>query len=442
MRIAFSLDEIVEWSDMAEDLTKVDFFRDSRLTDDPYTFYEALREKCPVTKEEHYGVTMVTGWQEAVDVYNDAETFSSCISVTGPFPGFPVSLEGMEDRDIAELITQHRDEIPFSDQLPTLDPPTHTNHRALLMRLITPKRLKENEDAMWQLADDILDDFLAPGEGEFIKGFAGPFTLRVIADLLGVPEADRPELLERLARGTHGSGLGNADKTLTKTPLEYLYDVFATYVEDRRAEPRDDVLTGLATASFPDGTMPEVGDVVRVATNVFSAGQETTVRLLSTALKVIGDHPEIQAKLREDRSLLGNFIEECLRIESPVKGDFRLSRVPTTVGDQALGAGCTVMVINGAANRDPRRFDDPDTFDPERKNARQHLAFGRGIHSCPGAPLARAETRVGLERLLDRTTDIRISENKHGPADNRNYQYIPTYILRGLTELHLEFDLA
>ena len=247
--------------------------------------------------------------------------------------------------------------------------------------------------------------------------------------------------LKDKARGTHGSGLGNADKTLTKTPLEYLYEVFATYGEERRAEPRDDVLTGLATANFPDGTVPEVGDVVRVATNVFSAGQETTVRLLSTALKVIGDRPDIQARLRADRSLLPNFIEECLRIESPVKGDFRLSRVPTTIGDQALGAGCTVMVINGAANRDPRRFEDPDAFDPERKNARQHLAFGRGIHSCPGAPLARAETRVGLERLLDRTSDIRISERQHGPAGNRRYQYIPTYILRGLTELHLEFDI-
>ncbi len=433
---------------MSEDLTSVDFFRDGRLTDDPYTFYAALRDKCPVTTESHYGVTMVTGWQEAVDVYNDAETFSSCISVTGPFPGFPVPLEG---DDVTELIKEHRDDIPFSDQLPTLDPPTHTNHRALLMRLITPKRLKENEDAMWQLADDILDDFLVPadarsnsgtGEGEFIKGFAGPFTLRVIADLLGVPDQDRPELLERLARGTHGSGLGNADKTLAKTPLEYLYEVFATYVEDRRAQPRDDVLTGLATASFPDGTMPEVGDVVRVATNVFSAGQETTVRLLSTALKVLGDQPDIQQKLRNDRSLLPNFIEECLRIESPVKGDFRLSRTPTTIGDRELGAGCTVMVVNGAANRDPRRFEDPDTFDPERKNARQHLAFGRGIHSCPGAPLARAETRVGLERLLDRTTDIRISEAHHGPAGDRRYQYIPTYILRGLTELHLEFDVA
>jgi cytochrome P450 len=425
---------------MAEDLTAVDFFRDRRLTDDPYVFYEALRSKCPVSREDHYGVTMVTGWQEAVDVYNDAEAFSSCISVTGPFPGFPVSLDGMEDADLTDLILEHRDEIPFSDQLPTLDPPTHTDHRALLMRLITPKRLKENEDAMWQLADEILDDFLAPGHGEFIGEFAGPFTLRAIADLLGVPTEDRPELLERLARGTHGSGLGNADKAMTKTPLEYLYDVFAGYVEQRRAEPRDDVLTGLATAAFPDGSMPEVGDVVRVATNVFSAGQETTVRLLSTALKVIGDKPEVQRRLREDRSLLPNFIEECLRIESPVKGDFRLSRVPTTVGGQALGAGSTVMVINGAANRDPRRFENPDDFDVERKNARQHLAFGRGIHSCPGAPLARAETRIGLERLLDRTSDIRISEAHHGAAGERRYDYVPTYILRGLTELHLEFD--
>jgi len=306
--------------------------------------------------------------------------------------------------------------------------------------MLTPKRLKENEDAMWQIADGMLDDFLAPGEGEFINGFAGPFTLQVIADLLGVPDEDRDELIARLRRGTHGSGLGSTgDKTMAHTPMEYLYEVFADYVEDRRREPRDDVLTGLATATFPDGSTPEVGDVVRVATNVFSAGQETTVRLLGTSLKVIGERADIQQALREDRSLIPNFIEEALRIESPVKGDFRLSRVPTVVGEADLGAGETVMVLNGAANRDPRRFDDPDTFDPARKNARQHLAFGRGIHSCPGAPLARAETRVAIERLLDKTTDIRISESKHGPANARQYKYIPTYILRGLTELHLEF---
>jgi cytochrome P450 len=119
-----------------------------------------------------------------------------------------------------------------------------------------------------------------------------------------------------------------------------------------------------------------------------------------------------------------------------------LSRVPVTVGDVDLSAGTTVMVLAAAANRDPRRFDDPATFDLARKNARQHIAFGRGIHSCPGAPLARAETLVAIERLLDRTSDIRISERVHGPADERRYRYLPTYILRGLAELHLEFTPA
>ncbi|ODR25169.1 cytochrome P450 [Mycolicibacterium porcinum] len=425
---------------MAIDPTGIDFFRDERLVDDPYPFFEALRNKCPVTREDHYNVTMVTGWDEAVQVYNDEETFSSCLSVTGPFPGFPVPLEGCSAEEVTALIDKHRDELPFSDQLPTLDPPTHTDHRSLLMRLITPKRLKENEDAMWQLADEVLDSYLAPGRGEFIKGFAGPFTLLVIADLLGIPDEDREAFVNGIKQNS-GGGIGSTSKeSLSHSPLEFLYGQFSDYVSDRRANPRDDVLTGLAEATFPDGSIPDVGDVARVATNVFSAGQETTVRLLSTALKVLGEQPEIQQRLRADRSLIPNFIEEALRIESPVKGDFRLSRCPVTIGETELNAGTTVMVLNGAANRDPRRFEDPDTFDPARKNARQHLAFGRGIHSCPGAPLARAETRVGIERLLDRTTDIRISEAQHGSDGDRRYNYIPTFILRGLTELHLEFD--
>lgn len=421
------------------DLTAMDFFRDERLVENPYPYFEALRQQCPVAREPHHDVMMVTGWDEAVAVFNDAETFSSCISVTGPFPGFPVPLEG---DDITELIEQHRDELPFSDQLPTLDPPTHTNHRALLMRLITPKRLKENEDAMWMLADRVLDDFLVGGQGEFIKGFAAPFTLFVIADLLGVPDADRDDFVQNLHRHV-GGGLGSTEgESLAHSPLELIYGRFATYIEDRRREPRDDVLTGLATATFPDGSIPDVADVVRVATNVFSAGQETTVRLLGSALKIMAENPDVQQLLRKDRSRIPNFIEETLRLESPVKGDFRLSRVPTAVGGVEMPAGTTVMVLQGAANRDPRRFDEPDRFDPGRKNARQHLAFGRGIHTCPGAPLARAETRVGIERLLDRTADIRICERLHGPADNRHYHYVPTYILRGLTELHLEFDPA
>jgi cytochrome P450 len=419
----------------------MDFFRDDALVADPYPYFEAMREGCPVRREPHHGVVMVTGYEEAVEVFHDSGTFSSCVSVTGPFPGFPVPLEG---DDVTGLIEQHRDELPMSDQLPTLDPPMHTDHRALLMRLITPKRLKENEASMWRLADGLLDEFLAGGEGEFVGGFAGPFTMLVIADLLGVPEQDQDEFARALhgqPRSAGGVGSTGAD-TMAHNPLEFLYERFAAYIEDRRREPRGDVLTGLATATFPDGSVPEVIDVVRVAANLFSAGQETTVRLLGSALMVLAENPDIQRLLRAERDRIPNFIEETLRMESPIKGDFRLSRVPVTVGGVDLPAGTTVMVLNGAANRDPRRFPDPAAFDAARPNARHHLAFGRGIHTCPGAPLARAEARVSIERLLDRTTDIRISDRAHGPAGARRYQYVPTFILRGLTRLHLEFTPA
>ncbi|GAX49425.1 cytochrome P450 [Streptomyces olivochromogenes] len=422
------------------DFEAMNFFRDDGLVADPYPYFEAMRGKCPVQRESHHDVMMVTGYDEAVQVFNDSETFSSCLSVTGPFPGFPVPLEG---DDVSELIELHRAELPFSDQLPTLDPPTHTDHRALLMRLITPRRLKENEAAMWQLADRGLDTFLAPGEGDFISGFAGPFTLRVITDLLGVPDEDREEFVRGLEhRPQADGGVGSTEREMEHTPLEYLYERFASYVEERRREPRDDVLSGLASATFPDGSTPDVADVARVATNLFAAGQETTVRLLSSALKLLVERPGLQRRLREERALIPNFIEEALRMESPIKGDFRLSRVPTTVGGVDIPAGTTVMVLNGAANRDPRHFEEPDTFDPSRANARHHIAFGRGIHTCPGAPLARAEGRVAIERLLDRTADIRLSERVHGPEGERRYHYIPTYILRGLTNLNVEFTLA
>ena len=419
------------------DWEAMDFFRDDALVADPYPYFDALREQGPVRREPHHGVMMVTGYDEAVEVFHDARTFSSCLSVTGPFPGFPVPLEG---DDVTGLIEQHRHELPMSDQLPTLDPPVHTDHRALLMRLITPKRLKENEASMWQLADRLLDEFLAPGEGEFISGFAGPFTLLVIADLLGVPEEDQQEFARSLQHRPRSDGIGIIGEELNHDPLEFLYARFTGYIEDRRREPRQDVLTGLATATFPDGSTPDVADVVRIAANLFSAGQETTVRLLSSALKLIAERPDLQRLLRNEHDRIPNFVEETLRMDSPVKGDFRLARVPTTVGGVDIPAGTTLMVLNGAANRDPRVFPDPDDFDVDRANARAHISFGHGIHTCPGAPLARAEGRVSVERLLDRMSDIRISESEHGPAAARRYEYVPTYILRGLRRLHLEFD--
>ena len=411
----------------------VDFLRARPLYQDPYPYFEYLRERGRVWREPHRGVVMVTGYEEAMAVYNDPATFSSCNTVAGPFADWPVPLEG---DDISDVIERYRDELPFSDQLPSFDPPRHTAHRGLLMRLITPKRLKENEEFMWRLADRQIDEFLARGECEFIHEYANPYTLLVIADLLGVPESDHATFREELQGDRRPTTSGGAP---AHKPLEFLYDRFTTYIEERRREPRDDVMTSLATAPFPDGSLPEVEDVMLIAANLFAAGQETTARLLGTMLRLIGERPELQQRLRDERDRIPNFVEEALRLETPLHAQFRLARVPTTVGGVDLPAGTTVMVLNGAANRDPRQFDDPDELRLDRPNGRQHLGFGFGIHTCAGAPLARAEARVSTERLLDRMADIRISETAHGPAGAHRYEYSPIYLLRGLESLHLEF---
>lgn len=417
-------------------LQSLDFFHDETLIDDPYPVLNQMREAGPVLREPVHGVMIVTGYDEALAVLSDPETFSSCNSVTGPIPGFPVPLEGLDGAEVSALIDAHREQLPFSDQLPSFDPPKHTAHRSLLSRLITPKRLKENEEFMWTLADRVLDPFLAQGGGEFIRQVAGKFALLVVADLLGVPEEDHAELTARL---TGDMALGSTDDTVMEhAPLEYLYTRFTDYIDDRRKAPRDDIMTGMALATFPDGSTPEVIDVVRVAANLFSAGQETTVRLLSTALQLVAEDAELQAALRNSPDKIPNFNEECLRFESPIKGDFRLARATTTLGGVEIPAGTTLMVHLGAANRDPRHFDNPNVFDPDRPNARRHIGFGRGVHSCIGAPLARAEGRVLLERLLARTTAITIDEAEHGPAGARRYDYVPTYVLRGLTDLHVK----
>jgi cytochrome P450 len=327
------------------------------------------------------------------------------------------------------------------EHMVTMDPPDHTRERALLMRLITPKRLKDNEAFMWRLADHQLDEFVADGHCEFISAYTQPFAMLVVADLLGVPESDHQRFREGfgLLKGVGNVGAG-AGGSVGDNPLAWLDEWFAAYIEDRRREPRTDVLTSLALATYPDGSTPPVTSVVRTATFLFAAGQETTARLLAAALKHLAQHPELQDELRDHKDRIPNFLEEVLRVESPVKTDFRLTRRTTTVGDVDIKAGTPVMLLNGAANRDPRRFECPHEFRIDRPNAQAHIAFGRGNHSCPGGPLARAEGRVSLERILARMRNIRLSEEHHGPPGHRRFHYEPTWVLRGLTDVHLEFE--
>jgi cytochrome P450 len=418
------------------DFDEADFFTDESMLEDPYPYFEHLRAQCPLTPLPHHGVVAITGLDEASDIYRDPATFSSCNSVIGPFATFPVPLDG---DDVGEIIDTHRDHLPMHEHMVTMDPPDHTRERALLMRLITPKRLSENEDFMWRLADKQLDELLPLGRCEFISAYSQPFALLVVADLLGVPESEHQRFREGFGLGAPPGELGGGEEQPELNALEWLDGYFATYIEDRRREPRQDVLTDLAVAKYPDGSTPPVTSVVRSATFLFAAGQETTARLLATALKYLAEYPELQDELRVHRERIPDFIEEALRIESPVKADFRLARRNTTIGGVDIAAGTPVMLLNGAANRDPRRFECPAEFRIDRPNTKEHIAFGRGIHSCPGGPLARTEGRISIERILDRMRDIRLSEEHHGPAGERRFDYEPTWVLRGLHELHIEF---
>jgi cytochrome P450 len=420
---------------VTSDFDQVDFFSDQSLLEDPYPYFEHLRSQCPVTPLPHHGVVAVSGYEEATDVYRDVETFSSCNSVIGPFAAFPVPLEG---DDISEIIERYRDQLPMNEHMVTMDPPEHTRERALLMRLLTPRRLKQNEEFMWRLADRQLDEFVAEGRCEFIGAYSQPFAMLAVADLLGVPESEHQRFRDGFGLSGTSGGLGDEEGPGLNA-LGWLDDYFASYIEDRRREPAADVLTDLALAKYPDGSTPDVISVVRTATFLFAAGQETTARLLATALKYLAEYPELQDELREHGERIPDFIEEALRIESPVKADFRLARRATTVGGVEIEPGTPVMLLNGAANRDPRRFECPAEFRLDRPNAKEHIAFGRGHHACPGGPLARAEGRISIERILDRMHDIRLSDEHHGPPDARRFEYEPTWVLRGLHGLHIEF---
>ena len=414
----------------------VDFFSDNSLIDDPYPYFEFLREsKGPVWIEPQYGVAMVTGHVEAMAVLRDYDTYSSCNAPTGPFPGLPVAVDG---DDATPAIEQYRDQLPMHEFMVTMDPPAHNEYRGLMRGLFTPRRLKENEEFMWRLADQQLDEFLFRGSCEFVGDYATPYTSLVIADLLGVPEEDRARIRQMFDNQTMAE-VGEDQTVLAENPLSYIEESFKSYVLDRRANPRNDVLTHLALAKFSDGSVPEVDAVAREASFVFAAGQETTVRLLAVAMRQLAENSELQERLCEQRELIPDFVEEMLRLESPIKAYFRMARRTTALGGVRIPAGTSVMLLPGAANRDPEQFECPDDVNLGRVNVREQMAFSRGVHSCLGQPLARSEGRITIERVLDRMSEIEVMESQHGPAGLRQWDYAPNWIFRALNSIYVTF---
>jgi cytochrome P450 len=420
------------------ELDSIDFFSDLSVVNDPVPYFDHLRSQCPVLREPHHGAVMVTGYQEALEVFRHRDAFSSCIAVTGPIPPLPFTPHG---DDIGDQIKQHQPGMPWSAHLVCQDGAAHAALRAILTGVLTPTRLRKNEQYIETVVDRLIDKFFDRGQCEFVSQYAHALSTLVIADLLGVPEEDRDELIELL--GAPPTQIGGAvENKIGPDPLALLEERFSRYMRERRGNPRGDMMSDLANARYKDGTEPELGVPIRLAKFLFGAGQDTSARLMASTFRVLGESPDLQRLLRAEPQRISDFIEETLRMESPAKALSRLARSATSIGGVPIPAGTVVTLGLGAANRDPRHFDAPNDFKLDRPNVRDHIAFSRGTHACPGAPLARSETRITLERFLARMADIRISAAEHGPPTARRYHYEPTYLLRGLSALHIEFTRA
>jgi cytochrome P450 family 150 subfamily A5 len=427
--------DVGDGSKSGADQDELDFFTDRSFIADPYPYFDRLREDCPIQRESHHDVVMVTGYEEAVALFSDSAAFSSCNAMSGPFPGFPFPFEG---DDVSELVEAYRDRLPMSHEITTMDPPEHSEYRAIVARYLTPKHVNAIEPTIRRTADALIDKLVDRGECEIITDFSGPFSLLTICAVLGVPESDHQTFVREMLDPDRGLLTGSPSSGMAEDPFAFLHERFGAYIADRMAQPRDDVMTKLLRTPFPNGSMPALMDAVRLASILFIAGIGATAGLLATAFQVLGEDPDLQQLLRDDSTQIPNFIEETLRIDSELKGTFRFCRTTRTVGDVEIPAGSTVMLLIGAANRDPRKFEHPGAFRIDRPNSRQHLAFGRGAHLCLGAPLARVESRIGVESMLARFGAVRISESAHGPAGARTYRYVPTYLSRSLRRLHLE----
>ena len=414
-----------------------DYFSDMSISLQPYEYFREILEMGPIVQLKSDDILMVTGYDECNEVLRNDKDFSSYNSSVGA--GFPLPFEAQGD-DISEQMEAHQDEMPHGDLLVNLDGQKHAALRSLMNPLFAPARLRANEEFIRQYAAQVVQEVVSQGSCEVVRDVATPFVTMVVADLLGVPAEDRSKFRAVIDAAPRPGSMTEDSNTEEFTgPLEFMARFFAEYIIDRRQNPREDVLTTLSKTTYPDGTLPDLKDLVILAGTIFGAGQDTSAKLLSTSIRYLAENPDLQNQLRNDLQLVGSFTEEVLRLEGSTKATFRLARRDTKIGDYHVPAGKRIIVALAAANRDPRRWENPDEFQLNRPRFRDHISFGRGVHTCSGASLARAEIRIIVEQFLSQTSRIEFSEEHHGTVGNRRFDYDPSYFIRGLSSLHVNF---
>src|SRR5216684_4407578 len=341
-------------------------------TNDMYAWFRTMRESKPISFNEQHNEWAVFDYDDVQRVLSDYSTFSSEYMGT---------------------------DSPIGSSIISTDPPRHRQLRSLVTQAFTPRTVAQLTPRITAIVNELLDGAAPSGRMDVIDDLANPLPVIVIAELLGIPAADRERFKywSDVVVGAVPSGGRN--------PQMEMGQYFLQMIEQRRQEPADDLISALLDAQV-DGQHLNQLELLGFCILLLVAGNETTTNLIGNAILCFDEQPEVMEQLRAEPVLVPGAIEEVLRYRSPVQFMYRRAVADITIRDQEIQAGQTVLAWIGSANRDEAQFPDPDRFDI-RRTPNRHIAFGHGIHFCLGAPLARLEAKIALIMLLERFHEIK-----------------------------------
>jgi cytochrome P450 len=398
---------------------------DPVVQSDPYPFYKALHEKCPVYKLPENGFYVLSKYEDVTAALRHYGTFSSVMERT-------FLLQGENSKVFLQILREKGWE-----HVPTLqrsDPPQHTRYRKIMDRAMNIKQVRNLHTRMSDVVRDLIDRFIDRGECDFIEEFAFPFPGTIIAELIGLDGRGW-----RQYRAWADNLLSYSTRVLTLDELRNAAEVEVTMqhflagiLEDRRQNPREDLMTALVSAYEGEEplTMHELQNVMH---QLISGGYETVPSALNHAMLHLIQMPDVAARVRADPSLLRSFIDESIRWQGAVQGHVRVTKKDTEVRGVRIPAGSFCFARWGAANRDDDEFPNADRFELGRENANCHLGFGYGVHVCPGSMLARQELAIGIGALLERLDDIQLARPLPHPMHRTSIGFLP------MKELHIRF---
>lgn len=395
----------------------------------PFPFLKRLREESPVYLDPVTGIYIVTRYDDIAAVTADPALFSNQTTM----------VMGVRESSVADEVRRRFEARGFAEMhtLGTNDPPSHTAFRSLVDKIFTISHVRSMESDIRSIAGELIDGFARSGHADLLRDFAISLPMFVIADQLGVDRKDSARFkvwstatMERQDPTLSPERqLAVADATIDMQ--NYLYANIQKY----RVEPAGNLLSRLVQARI-DGEPLSVEAMLNIAHTFLVAGNETTTSGIVSAMYILLEDPDLMAQVKSQPELIPSLVEETLRIHSPGPHLWRRATRNTRIGNVDIPEGATLQLSFLSANHDPEKWTCPEKVDLKRKGARNHMGFGRGIHFCIGAPLARAEMRIAVTLLLERLPNLRLASG-HPPP-----QFAAMFQTHALDSLHVDFEAA